>query len=252
MKIPARENVPEPLGSDPWLMPYMDVIDSRKKRAQELEERLTSGKGSLAEFSSAHEYFGLHRQWDCWVFREWAPLADKVILYGDFSDWDKLPEYALEPIGGGVWEIRIPLEKLAVMTGSTMEEVAAAIQNLEERKIILRYAPIINWDRTDRERVEAMIEVRVTPQRDMGFDAIARRIYRFDEVKSVYLMSGSYDLLVLVEARTLKELAAFVSGKLSPLETVTGTATSFVLKRYKEEGVIFESDDTDRRLVISP
>lgn len=149
-------------------------------------------------------------------------------------------------------DCRIPLEKLAVMTGSTMEEVAAAIQNLEERKIILRYAPMINWDRTDRERVEAMIEVRVTPQRDMGFDAIARRIYRFDEVKSVYLMSGSYDLLVLVEARTLKELAAFVSGKLSPLETVTGTATSFVLKRYKEEGVIFESDDTDRRLVISP
>ena len=149
-------------------------------------------------------------------------------------------------------DCRIPLEKMAVMTGSTIDEVAAAIQNLEERKIILRYAPMINWDRTDRERVEAMIEVRVTPQRDMGFDAIARRIYRFDEVKSVYLMSGSYDLLVLVEARTLKELAAFVSGKLSPLETVTGTATSFVLKRYKEEGVIFENDDTDRRLVISP
>ncbi len=111
---------------------------------------------------------------------------------------------------------------------------------------------MINWDLTDRERVEAMIEVRVTPQRDMGFDAIARRIYCFDEVKSVFLMSGSYDLLVLVEARTLKELAAFVSGKLSPLETVTGTATSFVLKRYKEEGVIFDSGDTDRRLVISP
>ena len=105
---------------------------------------------------------------------------------------------------------------------------------------------------TDRERVEAMIEVKVTPQRDMGFDAIARRIYCFDEVKSVFLMSGSYDLLVLVEARTLKELAAFVSGKLSPLETVTGTATSFVLKRYKEEGVIFDSGDSDRRLVISP
>ena len=125
-------------------------------------------------------------------------------------------------------------------------------ETLEEKKIILRYSPVINWDRTNRERVEAMIEVRVTPQRDMGFDAIARRIYRFDEVKSVYLMSGSYDLLVLVEARTLKELAAFVSGKLSPLETVTGTATSFVLKRYKEEGVIFENEDTDRRLVISP
>ena len=149
-------------------------------------------------------------------------------------------------------DCRTPLEKMAVMTGAPMEEVAEAISNLEERKIILRYSPVINWDRTDRERVEAMIEVRVTPQRDMGFDAIARRIYRFDEVKSVYLMSGSYDLLVLVEARTLKELAAFVSGKLSPLVTVTGTATSFVLKRYKEEGVIFESDDTDRRLVISP
>jgi DNA-binding Lrp family transcriptional regulator len=149
-------------------------------------------------------------------------------------------------------DCRTPLEKMAVMTGSTLEEVADAIGKLEERKIILRYSPVINWDRTDRERVEAMIEVRVTPQRDMGFDAIARRIYRFDEVKSVYLMSGSYDLLVLVEARTLKELAAFVSGKLSPLETVTGTATSFVLKRYKEEGVIFENDDTDRRLVISP
>ena len=149
-------------------------------------------------------------------------------------------------------DCRIPLEKMAVMTGASIQEVAAAIDSLEARKIILRYSPVINWDRTDRERVEAMIEVRVTPQRDMGFDAIARRIYRFDEVKSVYLMSGSYDLLVLVEARTLKELAAFVSGKLSPLETVTGTATSFVLKRYKEEGVIFETDDADRRLVISP
>ena len=149
-------------------------------------------------------------------------------------------------------DCRLLLEKIAVMTGASLEEVAASISDLEKRKIILRYSPTIHWDRTDRERVEAMIEVRVTPQRDMGFDAIARRIYRFDEVKSVFLMSGSYDLLVLVEARTLKELAAFVSGKLSPLETVTGTATSFVLKRYKEEGVIFENEDTDRRLVISP
>ena len=149
-------------------------------------------------------------------------------------------------------DCRIPLEKLSVMTGASLEEVAQAVEDLEKRKIILRYSPMINWDNTDRERVEAMIEVRVTPQRDMGFDAIARRIYRFDEVKSVYLMSGSYDLLVLVEARTLKELASFVSAKLSPPETVTGTATSFVLKRYKEEGVIFDSDDADHRLVISP
>ena len=149
-------------------------------------------------------------------------------------------------------DCRLPLEKLAVMTGASLEEVAETIESLEKRRIILRYSPVINWDLTDRERVEAMIEVKVTPQRDMGFDAVAARIYRFDEVKSVYLMSGSYDLLVLVEARTLKELAAFVSGKLSPLVAVTGTATSFVLKRYKEEGVIFEGEESDRRLVISP
>jgi len=149
-------------------------------------------------------------------------------------------------------DCRLPLEKLSAMTGATMEEVAATIDDLEKRRVILRYAPMINWDLTDRERVEAIIEVRVTPQRDMGFDAIARRIYCFDEVKSVFLMSGSYDLLVLVEARTLKELAGFVSGKLSPLENVTGTSTSFVLKRYKEEGVIFDSGESDHRLVISP
>jgi len=149
-------------------------------------------------------------------------------------------------------DCRIPLEKLAVMTGASMEEVAQTIDGLEKRRVILRYSPMINWDLTDRERVEAMIEVRVTPQRDMGFDAVARRIYRFDEVKSVYLMSGSYDLLVLVEAPTLKELAMFVSGKLSPLEMVTGTATSFVLKRYKEEGVVFDGEESDHRLVISP
>ena len=149
-------------------------------------------------------------------------------------------------------DCRLSLEKLAVMTGTTMEEVASTIEELEKRRIILRYAPVINWDLTDRERVEAMIEVKVTPQRDMGFDAVASRIYRFDEVKSVYLMSGSYDLLVLVEAKTLRELASFVSAKLSTLELVTGTATSFVLKRYKEEGIVFEGDESDRRLVISP
>jgi len=149
-------------------------------------------------------------------------------------------------------DCRLPLEKLSAMTGASLEETAEVIDRLEKNHVILRYTPVINWALTDRERVEAMIEVRVTPQRDMGFDAVARRIYRFDEVKSVYLMSGSYDLLVLVEARTLKELASFVSSKLSTLETVTGTATSFVLKRYKEEGVIFEGEESDRRLVISP
>ncbi len=149
-------------------------------------------------------------------------------------------------------DCRIPLEKLAVMLNTPMETVAAAIDEMEADGTILRYRPVINWDKININRVEAMIEVRVTPQRDMGFDAVAGRIYRFDEVKSVYLMSGGYDLLVLVEAATLKELAAFVSEKLSVLDTVTGTATSFVLKRYKQDGVIFESASHDQRLVVSP
>ena len=149
-------------------------------------------------------------------------------------------------------DCRLPLEKLAVMLGVSTEEVAETIDSLERRRVILHYAPTINWDLTDRERVEAMIQVSVTPQRDMGFDAVARRIYPFEEVKSVYLMSGGYDLLVLVEAKSLKELALFVSSKLSTLEMVTGTQTSFVLKRYKEEGVIFDGSQSDNRLVVSP
>lgn len=149
-------------------------------------------------------------------------------------------------------DCRLPLEKLAIMLGATTAEVAEAIDRMEQDRVILRYAPTINWDKTDRERVEAMIQVNVTPQRDKGFDEVAGRIYRFEEVKSVYLMSGGYDLLVLVEGRTLKELALFVSSKLSALEQVTGTQTCFILKRYKEEGVIFEGDKADNRLVISP
>ena len=149
-------------------------------------------------------------------------------------------------------DCRIPLEKMAVMLGASMEEVAAAIDGMETDGTFLRYRPVINWDRINVNRVEAMIEVRVTPQRDMGFDAVASRIYRFDEVRSVFLMSGGYDLLVLVEGSTLKELAAVVSEKLSVLDTVTGTATSFVLKRYKQDGVIFETAGKDQRLVVSP
>ena len=157
-------------------------------------------------------------------------------------------------VSGGLKEGEMlpSIRTLAADSKISVITVKKAYEDLEQEGTICGYYTLINWDNTDEEKVDALIEVNVNTQRDMGFDAIARRIYRFDEVKSVYLMSGSYDLLVLVESRTLKELAAFVSGKLSPLETVTGTATSFVLKRYKEEGVIFESDDTDRRLVISP
>ena len=162
---------------------------------------------------------------------------------------DKIKQELLELLQE---DCRLPLEKLAVMTGLDLGTVAQAIDEMEKDGVILRYRPVINWDKMQVNRVEAMIEVRVTPQRDMGFDAIASRIYRFDEVKSVYLMSGGYDLLVLVEASTLKELALFVSEKLSPLDTVTGTATSFVLKRYKQDGVVFENHSADGRLVISP
>ena len=149
-------------------------------------------------------------------------------------------------------DCRLPMEKLAAMTGADLTAVAKSLEELEQDRIILRYSPVINWDKMDRERVEAMIEVRVTPQRDLGFDAVAKRIYKFDEVKSVYLMSGSYDLLVLVEARTLQELALFVAVKLSTLDGVTSTSTSFVLRRYKEEGVVFDNDRGDQRLVVSP
>ena len=108
-------------------------------------------------------------------------------------------------------DCRLPLEKLAVMTGASTAEVAEAIDRMEKERIILRYSPTINWDRTDRERVEAMIEVRVTPQRGEGFEAIAEQIYRFEEVSSVYLMSGGYDLLVNMKARTMRQLALFVA-----------------------------------------
>ena len=149
-------------------------------------------------------------------------------------------------------DCRIPMEKMAIMLGMDLAELAGVIDGLESDRVLLCYRPIINWDKTERSLVEAMIEVKVTPQREFGFDAVAKRINSFDEVRSVYLMSGAYDLLVQVAAPTLKELAQFVSERLSPLETVTGTSTSFVLKRYKQDGVIFESPDTDKRLMVSP
>lgn len=149
-------------------------------------------------------------------------------------------------------DCRLPLEKLAVMTGASTAEVAEAIDRMEKERIILRYSPTINWDRTDRERVEAMIEVRVTPQRDMGFDAVAKRIYRFEEVKSVYLMSGAYDLMVIVEGTNIKQLALFVAEKLSTIEHVLSTATHFVLKKYKQDGVTMMKGEQDDRLQVSP
>lgn len=131
-------------------------------------------------------------------------------------------------------------EQLAALTGMTAEEVKAAIQKYEEEKIILGYKAIVDWDRTDREAVTALIEVKVTPQRGEGFDRIAERIYQFEEVESVYLMSGAFDLTVIISGRSLKEVAQFVGERLSTLEDVTGTATHFILHKYKEKHLIFE------------
>lgn len=143
-------------------------------------------------------------------------------------------------------------EEIAVMLGTDVETVKQKIEELERNKVIVKYNTIINWDKTDREYVTALIEVKVTPQRDQGFDAIAERIYKFPEVKSVYLVSGDYDLAVMIEGRTMKEVAFFVAEKLSVLDSVLSTATHFVLKKYKVEGVVLEDEEKDYRQVIVP
>lgn len=141
---------------------------------------------------------------------------------------------------------------LATLLGVTAEEVAAAIAELEEDHVIVKYATVINSSKLDDEKVTALIEVQITPERGRGFEAIAERVYLFPQVMSVYLMSGAYDLLVEVEGRNLKEVASFVSDKLSTLESVLSTKTHFILKKYKQDGIIFEDPEEDRRLMISP
>ena len=140
--------------------------------------------------------------------------------------------------------------QLASLAGMSEAEVAAAIAEYEKEKIILGYKAIVDWDRTHRESVTALIEVSVTPQRGEGFDRIAERIYQYDEVESVYLMSGSFDLTVIISGRTLKELAMFVGQKLAPLEGVTGTATHFILKKYKEKHLIFQKQETQEERFV--
>lgn len=138
-------------------------------------------------------------------------------------------------------------EQLASMADMTVEEVNAAIKEYEEKKIVLGYKAIVDWDRTDRESVTALIEVKVTPQRGEGFDRVAERIYQYDEVESVYLMSGAFDLTVIISGRTLREVAQFVGERLAPLEGVTGTATHFILKKYKEKHLVFRRPEPQER-----
>jgi len=147
---------------------------------------------------------------------------------------------------------KLTVEEIAIMLNADTETVREEIRNMEGNKTILKYMTLINWEKAGEEKVDAMIEVRITPQRDTGYDTVAERIYRFPEVRSVRLMSGTYDLAVFVEGKTMKQVANFVSTKLATIEGVVSTTSHFVLKTYKQDGVIIDDEEEDRRLVISP
>lgn len=141
--------------------------------------------------------------------------------------------------------------KIAQMLGMEEKEVADKIEKMEKENVIVGYKTIVNWDKTDKDVVVALIELRITPQRGEGFDKVAERIYKYPQVKSLYLMSGAYDLAVTIEGKSMKEVALFVAQKLAPMDSIISTATYFVLKKYKEEGIVFEDDEKDTRQVIT-
>jgi len=145
---------------------------------------------------------------------------------------------------------KISEEQIAVMLNKSVEEVRAAIMKFEEENIILGYNTLINWEKAGKDTVTALIEVKVTPQRGEGFDKVAERIYGYPEVTACYLMSGGFDLTVIIEGKTMKEVALFVAEKLAPLDSVLSTATHFVLKKYKDKGTIFEEKIKDDREAI--
>ena len=147
---------------------------------------------------------------------------------------------------------RISVKELAVILGAEEIDVANELKALEEEGIICGYPTMIDWEKTDIEKVTALIEVRITPQRGQGFDKLAERIYKYPEVNSVYLISGGYDLLVSLEGKSLKQVSSFVSDKLSTLDGVLSTATHFVLKKYKDHGTILGKKYEDTREMITP
>ena len=146
---------------------------------------------------------------------------------------------------------KVSRTRIAQMLGIDKSEVDEKIAELEKQHIIVGYKTIVNWEKTDREVVDALIELKITPQRGEGFDKVARRIYKYPQVKSLFLMSGAYDLAVMIEGKTMREVALFVAQKLAPMESIMSTATHFVLKKYKEEGIVFEDDEKDTRQVIT-
>ena len=143
-------------------------------------------------------------------------------------------------------------EQLSQMLDSSKEEIEREIARLKQEKIIVKYQTIINWEKVDADIVTAIIDVKITPQREVGFDSLAERIYRFPEVRNLYLMSGTYDLSVMVQEKSLKDVARFVATKLAPIEGVLSTTTHFMLKRYKDDGVIIDDQEKDRRLAVTP
>ena len=147
---------------------------------------------------------------------------------------------------------RIDLKDLAALLGESEAAVANEIAEMEKENIICGYHTMINWDNTGDEKVIALIEVKVTPQRGMGFDKIAERIYQYSEVTSVDLMSGAFDFTVIIEGKTMREVAQFVSEKLSPMDSVLSTATHFVLKKYKDHGTVMCGKAEDERMMITP
>jgi len=149
-------------------------------------------------------------------------------------------------------DARLSPAKIATMLGAEEAEVSAAIEEMEKDHVIVKYAAVVNWSKVDDEKVTALIEVECSPERGRGFESIAERIYLYPEVKSVYLMSGAYDLCVEIDGKNLKEVASFVSNKLSTIESVISTKTFFILKKYKQDGIIFEEFEDDHRLLISP
>jgi DNA-binding Lrp family transcriptional regulator len=144
-------------------------------------------------------------------------------------------------------DARLTPKQISTMTGTPQSEVVKLIKQAEKERTILKYKTIVNWEKMEQEQVSALIEVKVAPQRDVGFDAVAERIYRFPQARSVYLLSGTYDLLVMVTDKTMHEVADFVSQKLAPIEEVQGTVTHFMLKRYKEDGEILEGKEKTKR-----
>jgi len=146
---------------------------------------------------------------------------------------------------------RIDLRELAILLGMDEVSVANEIADMEKEHIICGYHTLIDWDKTSEEKLTALIEVKVTPQRGLGFDKVAERIYNYTEVSSVYLISGGFDFMVMIEGKTMRDVAQFVSDKLSPLDSVLSTATHFILKKYKDHGTVMVHNSKDERMLVT-